>query len=459
MQGLTDGYGRANPNGYRIESKLRLRIKIDKEASMRTSSMILCATVLATTSLLNSAVAADNTSPPSASSTTAFSDAERATSLIGKNVRAEGKTVGELDNVIVDLESGRVLYAVVDLGEQKVAVPPGVFTHGSGSALELNATREKLRAAPRFTSQLATDSEIGKASLVYQAHKHFGQSAWWQGSTAADQGSFNNVHRVTDLRGTRIKNVQDSPVGEVQNAVVDLPSGRVLYVVMSPESDLDPKGSFYALPPQALTRASASPQERMLVTNLDKDKLASAPHFSRNDWSRIRDRSFASQVYNHYGKQPYFDNGSTLTPTGRDSGYTKSDQQRREDRDDLRREREEDLRQQREAWRERQDRLDRQQDRIEQRRDILNEQRDRLEEQRRDVLNSRPAVTNVTPRSLPPANRNRDGATRDRSRYSDRDRDRTPDRGNTNSNEGASSREPLDSKDTSRNRLDQSRNN
>lgn len=420
--------------------------------------MILSTAAVAATLGINFALGADTSSRSTfPNSTAAFSDVERGSTLIGKNVRADGRTVGELDNVVVDLESGRVLYAIVDLGKEKVAVPPGIFKRGSGSALEINATREQLSDAPRFTSQSASDGELAKASLVYQAHEHFGQTAWWQGSAAPDQGSFNNVHRLTDLNGTRIKNVQDAPVGEVQNAVVDLPAGRVVYVVMTPTSELDPKGAFYALPPQSLTRASASPRERVLVTDLDKAKLASAPQFGRNDWNRIQDRSFASQVYSHYGKQPYFDSGGTLTPTGRDSGYSTTEQQRREDREELRRERDKDLREQRESWRDRQERLDRQEDRIEQRRDILNERRDRIEEQRRDVLNSRPAVTNISPRSLPPFNRTRDGAPRDRSRYSDRNR--SPDRDNTNSDQPAPSREPVDETDAVQDRLDQSRNN
>ena len=69
---------------------------------------------------------------------------------------------------------------------------------------------------------------------------------------------------------------------------------------------------YYALPPNALTWNA---DKKMLTSDINKDKLSGAPHFAKNDWPKLSDKSFASQVYQYYGKQAYFETGSNLRPT------------------------------------------------------------------------------------------------------------------------------------------------
>jgi hypothetical protein len=68
---------------------------------------------------------------------------ERANKLIGKEVTgADNQRLGKIDNLIVDLGSGRILYVTVGTGgflgveQRRIAVPPGAFTvtEGGGPA-------------------------------------------------------------------------------------------------------------------------------------------------------------------------------------------------------------------------------------------------------------------------------------------------------------------------------------
>jgi hypothetical protein len=93
-----------------------------------------------------------------------------------------------------------------------------------------------------------------------------------------------------------------------------MPAGRLLYAVLSPDSSLNQGNNLFALPPEALTLSS---DQKKLVTDMTKDKLASAPHFEKNNWPNLTDASFASQVYQFYGKQTWFQSGGALQPTGR----------------------------------------------------------------------------------------------------------------------------------------------
>jgi len=243
---------------------------------------------------------------------------ERANKVIGKRVlSADNQKLGSIENVIVDLESGRVLYAVVDTGlvGKKYAVPAGMFSHGQGDAFHVNIDKEKLSSAPEFTRDIDKPEQLGQASYVNSVYQHFGQSPWWQGPNApANAGSFNNVHKASELTGMKVKNVSNEDFGKVDNAILDLPAGRIVYVILSPDSHLNLGNNLYALPPNALTLSS---DHKFLVSDITREKLATAPHFTKDQWSNISNPAFATKVYQFYGKDAWFEGSGGLKPTGR----------------------------------------------------------------------------------------------------------------------------------------------
>lgn len=237
----------------------------------------------------------------------------RAKNLIGDQVRLEaGRQIGKVDDVVVDLTTGRMLYAVVDTEDHRIAIPPGTFTRASGDTLRVQGDRQTFRNAPKYTRQVG--QELAKASFVHQVYQHFGQTIWWEGSSRpADQGSFENVHKVSDLIDSKIKDVNGQSVATVNNLALDLETGRVLYVYLEPDSQLKLDKGVYPVPPDALTRGS---DDKSLTANLTREKLSSAPSIEERKWTDSTTVSFASRVYEHFGKQPWFNN-ERLTPTGR----------------------------------------------------------------------------------------------------------------------------------------------
>jgi len=81
-------------------------------------------------------------------------------------------------------------------------------------------------------------------------------------------------------------------------------------VMLSPDRSLSLGDNLYAFPPNALTLSS---DRKFLVTDINKDRLAAAPHFPKNSWPNLADTSWASQVYQYHGKQAYFQTG--MQPT------------------------------------------------------------------------------------------------------------------------------------------------
>ena len=251
---------------------------------------------------------------------------ERANKLIGKTVyTSDNQKVGKLENFAADLESGRVLFGVIGtgilgVGGHDYAVPPSVFADSSGETLRLTIDKAKLQGAPEFSSNVDKPEQLGQASFVSQVYQYFGQPAWWQGgstttTSSSQNASFRNVHKAKDLIGMKVKNVSNEDVGKVENLMVNLPAGRIAFVVLNPDSSLNLGNNLYSLPPNAITWNS---DQKMLVSDINRDKLAAAPHIEKEQWSMLSDPAFASKIYQYYGKQAYFESG-TLKPTGKDA--------------------------------------------------------------------------------------------------------------------------------------------
>ena len=267
----------------------------------------------------------------------ALGNVEKATKLIGTDVRnASDQNIGKIEDLVADLESGRVLYAVVSVGgflgvgDRLVAVPPGAFRE-QGNHLRIDADKQKLTDAPQFSKDDDREAEMFSPSFVAGAYRHFGQNAWFEGGTAttASSGHFGSVRRVSDLLGMDVKSVSNQKIGDVNNVMIDLPAGRVVYVIFSPDRELDLKNNLYALPPNALGLAS---DKKSLTTGIDRSKLAAAPSFDKSNWPDMSNPSWASRVYQYYGKQAYFSTGA-LRPTSertnsQDRLYREPDQNR-----------------------------------------------------------------------------------------------------------------------------------
>ncbi|HWQ93195.1 MAG TPA: PRC-barrel domain-containing protein [Clostridia bacterium] len=278
----------------------------------------LCTAVTTLLCIGSIASAAPSQKTTSAQAQNQFGNVETLKQLLSRTVvSSDNQQIGKLDNIVMDLESGRVLYAVVDMkdGDRMVALPPGVFERSKTKNLRLKVDQQKLSGAPEFTANMRDAGQMGQASFVSKVYQHFGQGLWWQGNTAADQGAFNNVHDAKQLPGVDVVNVQNAEVGEVRTAAVDLAAGRVLFVIITPSDKLNLGNNLFALPPDALTLGS---DKDHLVSSVTREKLASAPRFQTGKAWPIENRQFATQVYQYYGKQPYFQSQGNLQPTGRD---------------------------------------------------------------------------------------------------------------------------------------------
>ena len=185
--------------------------------------------------------------------------------VVGTDLKDKAnKTVGKIDDVVVDLESGKILYLIANPSgtSDHVAIAPTLVNPPrTGKGLVATVDQAALKAAPKI--DLNQTNDLGKGSFVNQLFQAFGLS------TDVDvNGSFQNVHRVTALRSKPVKNVSDADFGKLDEVILDFQGAHVPFVILTHG------GASYPIPPNALT---LSPDKANLVTGLDQNALASAP--------------------------------------------------------------------------------------------------------------------------------------------------------------------------------------
>jgi sporulation protein YlmC with PRC-barrel domain len=256
------------------------------------------------------------TAPPQTTER-AINNLERADKLIGEAVlTSDHQRAGKLEDFVVDQDTGHILYAIVGIGgvlgvgETRVAVPATLFTEARKGSVQVNVDKAKLTRAPQVTRD--TGKEI-KADYLSNVYGYYGQTASWQGTAGSAASSLGNACRVSELHGMKVVNNAQQTIGKVETIALDVPKGRELFVVISPSSDLNLGNDYYALPPQAL---KLNADAKALVTDVTREKLSSAPHFAKDDWSELSDMAWAQKVYQYYGQPATFQT-EELQPTGR----------------------------------------------------------------------------------------------------------------------------------------------
>lgn len=110
----------------------------------------------------------------------------KASDLIGKNVvNPEGKSLGEIKNLAIDAESGRIAYGILSfggflgIGDKLFAIPWGALRVGpGGDNFILNVAKEKLEKAPGFDSNKWPD--LSNRKTAAELHTYYGITPYWE---------------------------------------------------------------------------------------------------------------------------------------------------------------------------------------------------------------------------------------------------------------------------------------
>ena len=118
------------------------------------------------------------------------------------------------------------------------------------------------------------------------------------------------VMSASTLTGDHVRNSAGEDLGKIEEIMLDVPTGRVAYAVLSFGGFLGMGNKLFAIPWEALTLNEA---DHEFILNIDKQRLENAPGFDKDNWPDMADRKFGSEVFDYYGYTPYWEERAQST--------------------------------------------------------------------------------------------------------------------------------------------------
>jgi sporulation protein YlmC with PRC-barrel domain len=238
---------------------------------------------------------------------------KRASRLIGADVHnARGENLGEVKDLIVDVNNGRVHYAILSfggfagMGDKLFAYPMRSFRPANDrDELVLNVDKSKLDKAPGFESKRWPDWNDNHAYRG-QVDSYFGDTV--KITPLPDQ----RLVRASDLMDANVAGADGKEIGEVKDFVIRMSDGTVRYAVVDFDDQWAPDDKLVVVPMKSLRTGHDAEH---LTLNLDRKAIGHAPAFGEDQWPNLNDPSYRARV------DSYMD--ANAATAGVDSGSTR----------------------------------------------------------------------------------------------------------------------------------------
>ena len=129
--------------------------------------------------------------------------------------------------------------------------------------------------------------------------------------------TYRRVLSASTLAGDSVRNSAGEDLGKVDELMIDIPSGRVAYAVLSFGGVLRMGNKLFAVPWEAL---SVDEDEKCFILDVDKQTLESAPGFDKSNWPDMADTSWGRKIYAHYHTEPYWEENEPVETSLRGGG-------------------------------------------------------------------------------------------------------------------------------------------
>ncbi|MCC9607171.1 PRC-barrel domain-containing protein [Blastopirellula sp. JC732] len=228
--------------------------------------------------------------------------------LIGMTVKnSEGKSLGTINDAVVDLQSGKIRYVAVSfggfagIGDKLFAVPfQAVAVHqGDKPFVEFDVTEKTLENAQGFDQDKWPD--FGDAKWVMmndRAYDFERKNEVNDGSLAtADSNSPVDVTamRLSTLDGITVKNTEGDTIGSISDVALNMKKGQVEYVALSFGGFAGIGDKLFAVPLEAL-KFQKGENENFLVMNVTEKQLEDRQGFDQSNWPHRADQTWSGKT-------------------------------------------------------------------------------------------------------------------------------------------------------------------
>jgi len=115
---------------------------------------------------------------------------------------------------------------------------------------------------------------------------------------------YRRVLSASTLAGDHVQNSAGEDLGKVNEIMIDIPSGKVAYAVLSFGGYLGMGNKLFALPWSALR---LDEDKKCFILDVDKKKLENAPGFDKDNWPDMADTTWGTEIFSYYGARPYWE--------------------------------------------------------------------------------------------------------------------------------------------------------
>jgi hypothetical protein len=154
-------------------------------------------------------------------------------------------------------------------------------------------------ATSRPTSSGATGSASPMAMGDAEARYRTGADYW----SKPGDGPGPQVMAADTLTGDDVRNGANEKLGEITDIMLDVPTGRVAYAVMSVGGLMGVGSKLFAIPWSAM---QLDTEGKCFRLNVAKERFDEAPGFDKDHWPTMADQRWAEDVHSFYGARPYW---------------------------------------------------------------------------------------------------------------------------------------------------------
>lgn len=212
----------------------------------------------------------------------------RASELMDRNVvDKQGRNLGHIDEIVIDLNSGKAHAAVLSvggflgIGDKHVALPMGEITRGEGGKFTADLDRKKLEDAEGFAKGQMPGMDDEYWARTTSTDR--GQSSDSTGSQATptrggiSQGM--NLVRASEMDGREVQDRSGNAVGEVRDVLLSATDAKIEHFVVAVKD-----AGEVLIKPDAFSSGIGD----RLVVNESREQLASQATAPREQRQAIR---------------------------------------------------------------------------------------------------------------------------------------------------------------------------
>ena len=115
---------------------------------------------------------------------------------------------------------------------------------------------------------------------------------------------YRRVMSASSLTGDRVVNLAGEDIGKINEIMIDTPTGRIAYAVLSFGGFLGMGDKLFAIP---WSRLSLDEGRKVFVLDVDRATLEKAPGFDKDNWPDMADHAWGNRIYTYYGSRPYWE--------------------------------------------------------------------------------------------------------------------------------------------------------